>query len=93
MGGFEQVVVLSSGIVRTFLELCRDIYSREPESSVWPVAVSVQDDVVKDHASNRWNTLSTDNSARPELQRLIEQIARLFKKQSEVGSEKQIHQA
>ena len=89
-GGFEHVVVLSSGIVRTFLELCRDIYSRQPESSVWPVAVSVQDDVVKAHASNRWNTLSTDNSARPELQRLVEQIARLFKKQSEVGSEKQI---
>ena len=48
-GGFEHVVVLSSGIVRTFLELCRDIYSRQPESSVWPVAVSVQDDVVKAH--------------------------------------------
>ena len=89
-GGFEHVVILSSGIVRTFLELCRDIYSREPDSSVWPVAVSVQDDVVKAHASNRWNTLSTDTSARPELQRLIEQIARLFKKQSEVGSENQI---
>ena len=89
-GGFEHVVVLSSGIVRTFLELCRDIYSQKPDSSLWPVAMSVQDEVVKVHASNRWNTLSTDNSARPELQRLIEQIARLFKKQSEVGSEKQI---
>ena len=89
-GGFEHVVVLSSGIVRTFLELCRDIYSQKPDSSLWPVAMSIQDEVVKVHASNRWNTLSTDNSARPELQRLIEQIARLFKKQSEVGSEKQI---
>ena len=89
-GGFEHVVVLSSGIVRTFLELCRDIYSREPDSSGWPVKVSVQDDVVKSHASNRWNTLSTDNSARPELQRLIEQIARVFKKQLEIGSENQI---
>ena len=89
-GGFDHVVVLSSGIVRTFLELCRDIYSRKPDSKLWPVAVSVQDDVIKAHASNRWNTLSTDNSARPELQRLIEQIARVFKKQSEVGSEEQI---
>ena len=26
-GGFEQLVALSSGIVRTFLELCRDVYS------------------------------------------------------------------
>ena len=89
-GGFEHVVVLSSGIVRTFLELCRDIYSRKPDSNLWPVTVSVQDDIIKSHASNRWNTLSTDNSARPELQRLIEQIARVFKKHSEVGSEKQI---
>ena len=89
-GGFEHVVVLSSGIVRTFLELCRDMYSRKPDSNHWPVAVSVQDDVVKAHASNRWNTLSTDHSARPEVQRLIDQIARLFKKQSEAGSEKQI---
>ena len=89
-GGFEHIVILSSGIVRTFLELCRDIFSRRPDPSVWPVPTSIQDDVVKTHASNRWNTLSTDNSARPELQRLIEQIARVFKTQSEVGSEKQI---
>ena len=89
-GGFEHIVILSSGIVRTFLELCRDIYSRTTYPSVWPVAIRIQDNVVKTHASNRWNTLATDNSARPELQRLIEQIARVFKKQSEVGSEKQI---
>ena len=89
-GGFEQIVILSSGIVRTFLELCRDIYSRKPDPNFWPVAISVQDDVVKTHASNRWNTLATDSSARPELQRLIEQIAMVFKTQSKVGKEKQI---
>ena len=89
-GGFEHIVVLSSGIVRTFLELCRDIYAQQLSPGLWPVEVSAQDRVVKAHASNRWNSLSTDNSARPELQRLIEQIAKIFKIKSAEGAEKQI---
>ena len=52
--------------------------------------VSVQNDVIKKHAANRWDALSTDQSARPELQRLIEQVAKIFKKKSELGAEKQI---
>ena len=88
--GFEQLVVLSSGIVRTFLELCRDIYSEAPESASWPVRVTVQDGVVNTLAANRWNSLSTDMSARPELQRLIEQVALLFKAKSRRGVERQI---
>ena len=89
-GGFKQLVVLSSGIVRTFLELCRDIFAAAPDVADWPVAISAQDLVVKAHASDRWNALSTDKSARPELQRLVEQVAHLFKQKSGTGSEKQI---
>ena len=89
-GGFEQLVVLSSGIVRTFLELCRDIYANMPTRTSWPVDIGVQDKVVKEYAGSRWNSLSTDSSARPELQRLVEQVAQLFRRKSEAGSEKQI---
>ena len=89
-GGFEQLVVLSSGIVRTFLELCRDIYSEAPTTANWPVAISTQDRVIKAHAGYRWNSVSTDRSARPELQHLVEQVAQLFKRKARDGAESQI---
>ena len=89
-GGFQHLVVLSSGIVRTFLELCRDIYAASPTSSGWPVSVSIQDNVIKGYAADRWTSLSTDRSARPELQRLVEQVAHLFKAKSATSKEKQI---
>ena len=88
--GYAQLVVLSSGIVRTFLELCRDIYATASEVTSWPVAEAVQDGVVKGYAADRWSSLSTDKSARPELQRLVEQVAKLFKRKSEGGKEKQM---
>ena len=89
-GGFDQVVVLSSGIVRTFLELCRDIYAQEPAPTSWPVRIGLQNGVIRKYATNRWSALSTDQSARPELQRLVEQVARMFKKKTGMGKEKQI---
>ena len=89
-GGFQQLVALSSGIVRTFLELCRDVYSEASSPDVWPVQISVQDRIVRSYAAERWNSLSTDRSARPELQRLVEQVAQLFREKSSSGSEKQI---
>ena len=89
-GGFEELVVLSSGIVRTFLELCRDVYAEAPVPARWPVAAGVQDRVVKDYAGSRWNSLSTDTSARPEVQRLLERIVQLFRRKSQEGSERQI---
>ena len=89
-GGFEQLVALSSGIVRTFLELCRDVYSEASSPAVWPVQMSVQDRIVRAYAAERWNSLSTDRSARPELQRLVEQVAQLFKQKSSSGAERQI---
>ena len=88
--GFQQIVVLSSGIVRTFLELCRDIYAQDPAPASWPVSIALQNNVIKKYAANRWSALSTDQSARPELQRLVEQVARVFKKKSGMGKESQI---
>lgn len=91
-GGLSTVTMLSSGIVRTFLELCRDIFSRckfveiEPQTAT----ISVQDEVIKNHASTRWSSLSRDHSARAELQHLVEQIAALFRLKVETTSEKQI---
>lgn len=89
-GGFEPIVVLSSGIVRTFLEMCRDIYAQEPDPNSWPVRIAAQNAIITKYATNRWNALSTDQSARPELQRLIEQVATLFKRRAATGKENQI---
>ena len=72
------------------MELCRDIYAASPTSSGWPVSVSIQDNVIKGYAADRWTSLSTDRSARPELQRLVEQVAHLFKAKSATSKEKQI---
>lgn len=91
--GFDHVTMLSSGIVRTFLELCRDIFSRcefGQNNEPLPVRATHQDAVIKAHASNRWNVLSRDQSARPELQHMIEQIAQLFSIKSQHGAETQV---
>jgi hypothetical protein len=91
--GFDLVAMLSSGVVRTFLELCRDIYSRavfESSGRPRPVPASEQDKVIKSHSSNRWSSLARDQSARPELQHLVEQIARLFAVRSKNSAEKQV---
>jgi hypothetical protein len=83
---------LSSGIVRTFLELCRDMYSRveyDENQVPKPLTPSVQDDIIKRHASNRWMALARDYSARRELQHLIEQVAALFQAKSQTA-EKQV---
>lgn len=91
--GWTAVTMLSSGIVRTFLELCRDIYANcefhngnEPN----PVPAMVQDRVIHKHASDRWTVLSRDQSARPELQHLVAQVALLFAEKSQAESENQI---
>ena len=92
-GGFEVVTMVSSGIVRTFLELCRDMFSNadfEDECNPKPFSVSVQDRVIKDHASSRWNALARDRSARPELQHLVSQIASLFREKAGSTKETQI---
>jgi hypothetical protein len=90
--GFDMTATLSSGIVRTFLELCRDMYSRveyDENQIPKPLAPSVQDDVIKRHASNRWTALARDYSARRELQHMIEQVAKLFHLKSQTA-EKQV---
>ena len=90
--GFEQVSMLSSGIVRPFLELCRDIFDEAQQTvelGKVPVVIDLQDRVIKRHASTKWNQLSRDQSARIELQRLIAQVAELFARKS-TKSEKQI---
>ena len=92
-GGYRQVTMLSSGIVRTFLELCRDIYAQVMDASDSrspPISLSVQDRVIKSHASSKWNALARNQSARPELQHLIEQIALVFREKSSAGAERQI---
>ena len=67
--GLSTVTMLSSGIVRTFLELCRDVFSRcqfhdgEPKTAT----ASIQDEIIKNHASTRWSSLARDHSARAEL--------------------------
>ena len=81
--GFNQVAMLSSGIVRPFLELCRDIFDEAQDyhgrnKTLVPVGTDIQDRVIKRHASTKWNQLSRDQSARIELQRLIERVAELF---------------
>jgi hypothetical protein len=90
--GFETVTMLSSGIVRTFLELCRDMYARcqiDVLGKPLPIAARVQDLVIKEHATNKWNVLARDQSARPELQHLVEQIAGLFAAKA-TGTESQV---
>ena len=90
--GIKTVTMLSSGIVRTFLELCRDIFSKcevvngEPTQAT----MSLQNTVIKKHAANKWSSLSRDHSARAELQHLVEQIATIFKLKGESSKEKKI---
>jgi hypothetical protein len=91
--GFETVTTLSSGIVRTFLELCRDMYSLGNVGTNSPsrtIPLADQDRVIKMHAAARWNSLARDQSARPELQHLIAQTAKLFAFKSTQGVEKQV---
>lgn len=91
--GFQHVTLLSSGIVRTFLELCRDIYGRcefDDYGEPLPVKPSTQDQVIKQHARNKWNVLSRDQSARHELQHMVQQIAALFARKSKSGAENQV---
>jgi hypothetical protein len=91
--GFDSVAMLSSGVVRTFLELCRDIYSRadfEDTGKLIPVPAAEQDKVIKFHAANRWSSLARDQSARPELQHLVQQISQLFALRSQNSVEKQV---
>ena len=90
--GLATVTMLSSGIVRTFLELCRDIFSRcrFDQGTQETASPSVQDEIIKTHASARWSSLSRDHSARAELQHLVEQIATLFRMKVETGVERQI---
>ena len=52
--------------------------------------ISVQDEIIKNHASTRWSSLSRDHSARAELQHLVEQVAALFRLKVETSAEKQI---
>ena len=90
--GFEMVAMLSSGVVRTFLELCRDMFSRIPAggpSRNFVVDRVIQNQVVEEHATKRWNALSRDQSARPELQVLVDRTAKLFGEKSK-GTENQI---
>lgn len=91
--GFKLVTILSSGIVRTFLELCRDMFSlcdSDETGEPLPIAASSQDRVIKSHASKKWNVLSRDQTARPELQHLIEQVAALFNQKAKKGAESQV---
>jgi hypothetical protein len=91
--GFETVTMLSSGIVRTFLELCRDMYSRCELDALGrprPISAHAQDLVIKEHATSKWNVLARDQSARPELQHLVEQIAGLFAARATSGAESQV---
>lgn len=87
--GFKTVALLSSGIVRTFLELCRDMYAKSGSDVVAPITVNVQDEVIKTQATKRWNVLARDHSAKPELQTLVQRLAQLFAERSK-GSENQI---
>lgn len=91
--GFGMVTTLSSGIVRTFLELCRDMYAQiivNPKQGILSIIdPNIQNKIVKDHANLRWNSLSQDRSARPELQQLIERVVELFREKAK-GSENQM---
>lgn len=91
-GGFKMVTMLSSGIVRTFLELCRDIFSRCEivDGELEQATIAVQDAVIKHHAANKWSSMSHDHSARPELQHVVQQIATIFKLKAETSTENQI---
>ena len=91
-GGLKTVTMLSSGIVRTFLELCRDIFSAGQADNGEPseLPIASQDLVIKQHAHNKWSSLARDQSARAELQNLISQIATLFRLKAEMSKEKQI---
>lgn len=97
--GFEEVALLSSGIARTFLEVCRDIYDRweyAPESL--PIPRETQHAAVESQASHLWRRLAGDQGDKhegdpmplPELPLLIERIATLFRHRSELSSEPKI---
>ena len=91
-GGLKTVTMLSSGIVRTFLELCRDIFAQceFPDGTPGSAPVATQDRVIKRHADNRWSSLARDRSAKIELQHLIQQVATFFRVKAAVGKENQI---
>ena len=90
--GFSNAAMLSSGVVRTFIELCRDIYSiceSDDSGEPKPALPLKQDRVIKEHAARKWSALGRDRSARPELQHMVNQIAALFAEKSK-GKEKQV---
>ena len=91
-GGFKMIAMLSSGIVRTFLELCRDIFSRHLESGQRNLRARIddQDKIIKQHAANKWSSMSRDHSTGPQLQHLIDQIATIFRLKAESTKETQI---
>lgn len=91
-GGFKMIAMLSSGIVRTFLELCRDIFSLHLESrqTIWRARIEDQDKVVKQHATNKWSSMTRDHSTDTQLQHLIDQIATVFRLKADNSKETQI---
>lgn len=92
-GGFDDLALLSSGVVRNFIELCRDAFSfatRDSSTAQLNIALVDQDRVVKDHAASRWNSVARDSSSQPELQTLIRKIAALFAERSSGTNEKKI---
>ncbi len=94
--GFRMVATLSSGIVRPFLEFCREMYARgDFEDETVPISTipnQIQDHVLKDRAEHLYNRLRDVNTSEPELEALVSGIGNLFLQKSTVsgGTENQV---
>ena len=72
--GFRMVATLSSGIVRPFLEFCREMYARagfeDERIPITTIPNQIQDSVLKDRAEHLYNRLRDVNTSEPQLETL-----------------------
>lgn len=89
--GFKMVATLSSGIVRPFLEFCREMYARGGfEDERVPIATipnQIQDRVLKNRAEHLYNRLRDVNTSEPQLETLVSGIGNLFLQKSTTSGE------
>lgn len=84
--GFEQLVHISSGIVRHFLEpaahMFSELQSREPEASISAIPPMIQDEVIRAESNgfrfSELDKLRDDQSMRPEELETVDKLGNLI---------------
>lgn len=91
--GFRLVATLSSGIVRPFLEFCREMYAKagfeKDGAAISKIPGDIQDHVLKDRAEHLYNRLRDVNTSEPQLEALVSSIGNLFLQKASTLGEKE----